>query len=77
MAVVRNTPWQWQHEIIEAAQERGWTVMRIDMREGVLLEEGIAGGIVLRLSGVTLNAAFVRSLPEAHQPAERREDGPS
>lgn len=33
------TSWQFQHEMIEAAQERGWEVTRIDARSGVTLEE--------------------------------------
>ena len=65
-----KTTWQNQHELIEAAQERGWEVARIDVREGIVLEEPIANGIVLRVSGRSLDAGFIRSLPEARQPKE-------
>lgn len=66
-----KTSWQHQHELIEAAQERGWTVVRIDIREGLVLEDPAAGGVVLRLSGRDLDSVFIRSLPEARQPEER------
>lgn len=62
------TPWQWQHEVLEAAQERGWLVTRTDIRTGVTLEEPVGHGITMVLTGVRLNAAFIRSLPEARQP---------
>jgi hypothetical protein len=65
-----KTSWQFQHELIEAAQERGWTVVRLDLREGIVLEEPIAAGVVLRVSGRDLSSAFIRSLPEARQPEE-------
>ena len=67
-----KTSWQFQHELIEAAQDRGWTVVRLDIREGIVLEEPIAGGVVIRISGRDLSATWIRSLPEARQPEERR-----
>jgi hypothetical protein len=61
----------WQRSILDAAEERGWIVVRLDLRQGVVLEEPIAIGITMVLSGHTLGADFVRSLPEARQPDER------
>jgi hypothetical protein len=61
----------WQRAILDAAEERGWIVVRIDLRQGVVLEEPLAAGITLVVSGHTLDAEFVRSLPEARQPDER------
>jgi hypothetical protein len=61
----------WQRAILDAAEERGWIVVRLDLRQGVVLEEPMATGITLVLSGHTLDAEFVRSLPEARQPDER------
>lgn len=61
----------WQRAILDAAEERGWIVVRIDLRQGVVLEEPMATGIVMNISGHLLDADFVRSLPEARQPDER------
>ena len=61
----------WQRSILDAAEERGWIVVRIDLRDGLILEEPMAAGITMRLSGYVLDADFVRSLPEARQPDER------
>lgn len=61
----------WQRAILDAAEERGWIVVRIDLRQGVVLEEPLATGIVMNISGHTLDANFIRSLPEARQPDER------
>jgi hypothetical protein len=63
-----KTPNQWQHEILEAAEERGWEVTRMDIRAGVTLEEPRAGGIVMNLLGKSLDSMFIRSLPEARLP---------
>ena len=69
-AMTIKTSWQFQHELIEAAQERGWSVVRLDIREGLVLEEPIAGGAIVRIAGRGLTSAFIRSLPEARQPDE-------
>jgi len=57
----------WSRGIIDAAEERGWAVIAIDARAGfVVLEEPIgSGGLTVRISGRTLDADFVRALPEA------------
>jgi hypothetical protein len=55
----------WQRSILDAAEERGWIVVRLDLRDGIILEEPMAVGITMRLSGHTLDADFIRSLPEA------------
>jgi hypothetical protein len=57
----------WSRGIIDAAEERGWAVIAIDARQGlVVLEEPIgSGGLTLRLSGKKLDADFIRQLPEA------------
>lgn len=64
-----RTIWQYQHEVIEAAQERGWAVIRIDARQGVTVEEPVSGGVLLNIAGGHLLdlPAFIRSLPEARQ----------
>lgn len=69
-----RTSWQVQHEILEAANERGWLVTRIDMRAfSVTLEEPVGSGVVLVLTGRLLDAPFIRTLPEARQPAPHGE----
>lgn len=60
----------WQRAILDAAEERGWIVVRIDLRQGVVLEEPMATGLTLVVSGHVLDAEFIRSLPEARQPQE-------
>src|SRR4051794_19994241 len=65
------TPWQRQHEMIEAAQERGWYVIRFDERSGITLEEPGSHGMILNITGVNLSPAFLRSLPEARQLSPR------
>lgn len=62
----------WQREILDAAEWRDWIVQRLDMREGVVLEEPIEGGITIRISGRSLSPAFVRSLPLAGMASARR-----
>lgn len=59
----------YQRAILDAAEERGWTVVRLDMREGIVLEEPIAGGLVLRISGRDITPEFIAALPEARQPS--------
>lgn len=67
-----KTSWQWQHELIEAAQERGWLVTAIDVRGSVTLEEPRAAGVTMHLtSRINLTSEFIRSLPEARMPDER------
>lgn len=66
----QRTSWQLQHEIIEAAQERGWEVLRYDVRAGVTIEEPRAGGVILTLSGRGATPEFIRTLPEATMPGE-------
>lgn len=61
----------WQRAILDAAEERGWIVVRIDLRQGVVLEEPVAIGVTMVLSGHLLDAEFIRSLPEARQPDEQ------
>jgi len=58
----------WVRDIVAAAEERGWAVIVIDARASlVVLEEPVAsGGITLRISGRTVDGAFIRALPEAH-----------
>jgi hypothetical protein len=57
----------WSRGIITAAEERGWAVIAIDARAGfVVLEEPIgSGGITVRITGRTLDAEFIRQMPEA------------
>jgi hypothetical protein len=55
-------------EVLEAADELGWVVVRVDVREGIVLEEPIAGGLTIRISGRTIDPQFVRDLPEAREP---------
>lgn len=57
----------WTRAIVDAAEERGWAVTLIDARaNAVVLEEPMgSGSLVLRISGKTLNAEFIRQLPEA------------
>lgn len=68
----QRTSWQLQHELIEAAEERGWTVLRYDMRAGMTIEEPRAGGVVLTLAGRGVTPEFIRTLPEAAMPDEVR-----
>jgi hypothetical protein len=42
------------------------------MREGVVLEEPAQGGLTVRISGVMLSPAFVRSMPLAGVPPRRQ-----
>ena len=58
----------WHRSILDAAEERGWIVVRLDLRQGIVLEEPLAVGITMVLSGRSLDADFVRSLPEARHP---------
>jgi hypothetical protein len=62
----------WVRDVVAAAEERGWTVILIDARAGVVvLEEPIgSGGTTLRMSGHTVGGDFIRSLPEARGVAE-------
>jgi hypothetical protein len=57
----------WSREILDAAEERGWAVILVDARaNSVILEEPSgSGSIAIRISGRTLNAEFIRQLPEA------------
>ena len=57
----------WSRTIIDAAEERGWAVIVIDARAGVVvLEEPTgSGSITVRISGKTVTAEFIRQLPEA------------
>lgn len=52
----------WQREILDAAEERDWIVRRLDMREGIVLEDA-AGALTIRIVGITLSPAFIRSMP--------------
>jgi hypothetical protein len=61
----------YQHELLDAAEERDWIVIRLDAREGLVLEEPVKMGLVLRITGLTLTPAFVRSLPLATLPPVR------
>jgi hypothetical protein len=63
------TPTAWMRAMLDAAEKRGWSVVRFDVREGVVIEEPIAGGLVLRISGRDVDPAFILALPEARQPA--------
>lgn len=62
----------WLREILNAAEERGWLVIRLDLRQGIVLEEPMAAGVTMVLSGRDLTGEFIRSLPEARQPDEKR-----
>lgn len=62
----------WMRDILDAAEARGWLVIQVDLRQGVVLEEPIATGVTLRLTGHAVDAEFIRSLPEARQPDQVR-----
>lgn len=57
----------WTRGLVDAAEERGWAVIQVDARLGtVVLEEPIgSGGLTIRITGRTLDADFIRALPEA------------
>lgn len=62
----------WQRDIIEAAWERDWVVLALDARDSsITIEEPVAMGIRMRLSGATLSPEFVRRLPLAGMPPVR------
>jgi len=63
---------RWQRDILDAAEHRDWIVLRLDMREGVVLEEPIEGGLMLRITGHTLSPTFIQRLPLAGMPSARR-----
>jgi hypothetical protein len=54
----------WQRDILDAAEERDWTVVRLDLRDGVVLEDP-RRLLTIRIVGVTLTADFIRRLPLA------------
>ena len=64
------TPTDYLRDILDAAEERGWAVAFVDVRAGVVaLEEPVANGLVVRISGRAITPEFILSLPEARQPA--------
>lgn len=66
-----TTVLEWQRAILEAAEQRGWTVVQFDIRgQVVVLEEPMAGGLVLRVQGRDVEPEFILALPEARQPRE-------
>ena len=52
----------WQRGILDAAEERDWVVLRLDAREGVVLEEPDRG-LTIRIVGVMLSPDFIRRMP--------------
>jgi len=56
----------WSRGIIDAAEQRGWAVISLDARlNTVILEEPQgSGGVTIRITGRTLNAALIEALPE-------------
>ncbi len=59
---------EWVRDILAAVEERGYSLTRFDIREGVVIEEPVAAGVTIRLSGRTLSPEFIRSLPIARMP---------
>jgi hypothetical protein len=55
----------WSRAILDAAEERGYAVIAIDVRASAVTQEATgSGSIVLRISGRTLDAHFISQLPQ-------------
>ena len=61
-----QTTADWHRDIIAAAEARGWAVIALDARaSSVVLEEPVGStGLVMRISGPTLDARVIAQLPD-------------